>query len=212
LEIATLLAELGFDTPETAAQARAVLETENLTNPRKSRIDASKRPRIEEALDLLFLPTCGAPQCNLSAGGRALVKVADPLHCRICHGSSNARGLHGADLAFQQAGISRVLVVGGSPSVHDELRQKAPKSWDLRIVDGTGKRTMDQARADLKWAQLVLIWGATELDHKVSGLYTRTDDGARDRVVIVNRRGIAALFEAAGERAKQLAARGARSS
>lgn len=51
-------------------------------------------------------------------------------------------------------------------------------------------QTGRDAKADLAWADIVVVWDGTELDHKVSRLYT----DARDRrVVTCQRRGIAAL-------------------
>lgn len=201
LDIGALLTELGFDTADSAARARAVLEEEHLTRPGKTRIDAAKRPRIEEALATRFLVTCGAPECARGAGMREVAIAASLARCSVCHGSANRRSITEAQTTLRKAGISRILVVGGSPALHEELRRTAPADWELRLVDGTARRTGDAARSDLKWAQLVLIWGATELDHKVSTLYTDPRDGGRKDLVIVNRRGIAALFEAASKHA-----------
>ncbi len=88
------------------------------------------------------------------------------------------------------------MVVGGSPSVHEELRTLAPADWELRLVVGTERRTADAARADLRWADLVLIWGSSELDHKVSAHYTSSGSLSQN-VALVNRRGVAALLERA---------------
>ncbi len=39
------------------------------------------------------------------------------------------------------------------------------------MVDGMLRRTETQARHDLEWADLVLVWCGTELHHKVIGQY-----------------------------------------
>jgi len=62
------------------------------------------------------------------------------------------------------------------------------------MVDGTERRTGDRARADVEWADLVLVWGASELHHKVSWLYTQVPQPLRHKVVHASRRGIAALL------------------
>src|SRR5262249_6039895 len=68
---------------------------------------------------------------------------------------------------------------------------------ELRLVDGTERRTLGQARLDLEWADLVLLWGGSELDHRVSTLYTGAPPQLRRKLVHASKRGIAALLEAA---------------
>jgi hypothetical protein len=118
-------------------------------------------------------------------------------HCQVCGGSANRRAIQRAAATFARHGVSRIVVVGGSPAVHEELERLKPEAWSLRLVDGTQRRTGDLARTDLRWAQLVLVWGSSELDHKVSALYTGVREPGGAAVVTLNRRGIAALLEAA---------------
>ena len=84
----------------------------------------------------------------------------------------------------------RLVVVVGSPATHEQLRELVGTRVDLRVVSGTERRTGNEAKADLAWADLVVIWGSTQLDHKTSRLYTAARD---DRVVTCAKRGIAAL-------------------
>lgn len=195
LDISELLDGLGFDTPGAQARARAVLEAGKLTRPGKARIDGAKRTRLEALLEVRFFVSCGAPDCDRAAGGREVVRAARSTACRVCEGSANRRAVVVAARAFALKNVRRIVVVGGSPSVHDELTKLKPAEWELRLVDGTSRRTLDLARADVRWADLVLVWGSSELDHKVSEHYTRETD--RSRLVTVNRRGIAALLDAA---------------
>ena len=195
LAIATLLSELGFDAPESQARARALLIENRLTTPAKQGISVAKRPRVEELLRAQFIVTCATPACKAAShDGRTHVLTHDRRHCWICGGSDNRRAVEAAAEAFAAAGVKRIVIVGGSPAVHDELRQLQPPGWELRLVDGTERRTGDAARSDLRWADLVIVWGSTELDHKVSGHYTRE---GLDKVVHVTRRGIAAILDEA---------------
>jgi hypothetical protein len=196
LDLTGLLRELGFDSPDAAQRARDVLVAAKLTTPTKSRIDAAKRPRVEAVLREKLFVTCGTLACVQQASGREPLTADQPVHCWVCAGSSNLRAIQASDEAFQRASIRKIVIVGGSPSVHDELRQLAPKRWELRLINGTDRRTSDLAQADVRWADLILIWGSSELDHKVSTLYAKKENG-KDNVVLVNRRGIAALLEAA---------------
>jgi hypothetical protein len=189
--LADLLLGLGFETPTTQARAREALVAAHLTTPTKQAISAEKRPRVEAVLRERFVVTCSSPGCSPPPDGRERILVHDRHRCWICGGSDNRRTMETAARLFEAAGIARLVVVGGSPSVHEELRQLAPPSWQMRVIDGTARRTSESARGDLRWADLVLLWGSSELDHKVSELYSgRT-------VVHVRRRGIAALLEEA---------------
>jgi hypothetical protein len=196
LAIADLLNDLGFDSPAAQARARDALVAGRLTTPAKLGIAADKRPRVEELLRATFLVTCGAADCGRSAAGREVVVAHDRRRCWICGGSDNRRAVDRAAAIFRERGIRKIVVVGGSPGVHEQLRELAPGEWELRLIDGTERRTSEAARFDLRWADLVIVWGGSELNHKVSAHYTGTGP-QYDRVIAVSRRGIAALLDGA---------------
>lgn len=200
LDIRALLSELGFGDDDAYAEARKALEASKLTTSRKQRIDAAKRSRVEALLSSQFLVTCGDDGCDARAEGRQVLSAASPDQCQVCAGSANRRALDAAVDQTRKAKISRIVVVGGAPAVHETLRRMKPPQWELRIVEGTARRTADQAKGDLRWADLVIVWGATELDHKVSELYTVHRD---PRCVTINRRGLAALFDAIAEHTRR---------
>lgn len=195
LDIAALLSELGFESAEDQRRARQVLTDARLTREGKQRIAAEKRARVEELLDSRFHVTCGAPDCTAFANGREPVRAETITKCRVCGGSANRRAIDAAREAFRHAGIKRVVIVGGSPALHDELRRTAPDEWELRLIDGSQRRTLADARADLRWADIVLVWGGTILDHKVSELYTHAKEASRGHIVKCARRSIAALLD-----------------
>ncbi|HEV2010843.1 MAG TPA: hypothetical protein VGS17_07445 [Candidatus Limnocylindria bacterium] len=88
--------------------------------------------------------------------------------------------------------MRRVVVIGGSPATRQALTRHV-EGLDVQLVDGT--RTLDATRARqlLGWADLVLVWGTTQLDHRVSTLFT----SAKDRkVVTAAKRGIGGLLDA----------------
>jgi hypothetical protein len=191
LPLVDLLNGLGFETATTQARAREILVAARLTTPTKQAISAGKQPRVEAVLREHFVVTCSSSGCRPPMDGREHVVVHDRRLCWMCGGSDNRRTVETAAKLFEAAGIRRLVIVGGSPSVHDELRQLAPSTWEMRVIDGTDRRTSDSARSDLRWADLVLLWGSSELDHKVSELYSGRN------VVHVRRRGISALLEEA---------------
>jgi hypothetical protein len=191
-------AERGITLQDARARARAVLEEVGLTSARKVRISEAKLPKAEQVLAERFYRVCAASDCQqvARASGREPLLVEPRSHCEHCGGSNNRR----AEVAFLEAcqrhGVRRVVVVGGSPAVREELEDKLSGRLELRMVDGTERRTAGKAQSDLEWGDLVLVWGATELHHKVSAHYTQPGTPYRHKVVHVARRGVASLLEA----------------
>jgi hypothetical protein len=197
-EIDDWLAQTGFGLPEARALARGALEDARLTRAGKRRISDEKLERAEAELASRFFLHCENPACLGLAqrSGRTPVRADPKAACEGCGGSDNRRAEEAFAQACGRAGVHRVVVVGGSPAVRDELTRGLGKALELRVVDGTERRTGDRARGDVEWADLVLVWGASELHHKVSWLYTQVPAPLRTKVVHVAKRGVAALLEA----------------
>jgi len=198
IAIADLLTQEGFDTLPAFQTAREVLISKGLTNARKTNIHVDKLPRVREALAGELYRACSDPLCQtmakLECGSRQIVTVS-PAGCRICGGKNSRRCLEAAGRLFQQHGILRVVIVGGTNTDHEEIaRQVRGKSVEFRFVDGTrAGRAARLAEANIRWADLVVIWTNRPLKHSVSNTYTgnRNGDG---RVVYANRTGVAAMI------------------
>jgi hypothetical protein len=199
VDIDAWLSAEGFDLPESRAAARETLEAGGLTRAGKARMSAAKEDRARAALEERLFKHCATPACVAAAtgSGRTPVRTAHRAACASCAGSDNRRAEEALVSACQRAGIRRLAIVGGSPSVREELRDALSGRLELRLVDGTERRTLAQARLDLDWAELVLLWGGSELDHRVSTLYTGAPPPLRRKLVHASKRGIAALLEAA---------------
>jgi hypothetical protein len=199
VDIDAWLTQEGFDLSEGRALAREALEAGGLTRAGKSRMSAEKEERARALLNERFYRHCATPACvTVAAGsGRVPVRTAHRTACASCGGSDNRRAEEALVAACQRAGIRRLAIVGGSPSVREELRDALSGRLELRLVDGTERRTLAQARLDLDWSDLVLLWGGSELDHRVSTLYTGAPAALRRKLVHTSKRGIAALLEAA---------------
>lgn len=202
LAIDELLDRLGYGGERARVQARAALEAAGLTNPRKQRIASAKVAAVTAALAARFVRTCARTACRraAAAAGREIVEVAQPRDCETCGGQENSTEVERAIAALRERGLPRIVVVGGSPATHEELRRLITDRLELRLVSGTDRRNSTAAKADLAWADLVVVWGGTELDHKVSKLYT---DAKPSHVVTCPRRGIAALATTMVEAARR---------
>lgn len=195
--IADVLRGLGLE-GEEAALARTVLELAGLTNPRKQRVSLAKVGRVATAIDAELARLCRRCATEVE-GERRLVVIVPSEACARCGGSASARALQGLLGAARAAGVQRIVLVGGSPDVRRELgRLQGP--LELRLVDGTERRTGAEARRDVEWADVVVVAGASELAHKVSLLYTR-EPAARGKLVTVPRRSVEAI---AGEVVRHL--------
>lgn len=173
----------------------AALEDAGLSNPRKERIAEAKRQQVATVLGAHFFRVCTRGDCkNAAAGlaaGRTVVPAAKPADCEVCGGSRNNAAVDEMVSAFRAVGWSRLVVVGGSPATREDLGRHIDKRLEVRMVDGTRSRRLADAESDVAWANLVLIWASTELDHKVSELYRGP------KVVTARSRGIAELCSAA---------------
>jgi len=198
LLIDALLAELGYDTPHARARAREVLHNAGLTRPGKQGIASSKRQRVELALSAAIIRVCGK-KCEALArksDARAPVIVAGAT-CELCAGSNNRRAALECARVMQENGVTRLLVLGGAPGVWHELTATLePLGITIEIVDGT-KRSHSQREAMQKMmrAQLMIVWGSTELRHAISSLYTE-ETPAGLRKITVARRSVEALCNA----------------
>jgi hypothetical protein len=92
--------------------------------------------------------------------------------CAICGGSANEAAVKRMLDACRDAGWTRLCIVGGSPNTHDSLKALVADALELRLIDGQSARAKKLAKADLDWADHVVVWGSTQLDHKTSAHYT----------------------------------------
>ena len=186
-----LLQEIGFDTPDARALARDALAAAGLTRPGKTGMSAGKRAAAEDALATLLVRHCGDERCiawaRTDQADRQPVQVS-PAGCELCGGSNNRRAARLLLATCRRRGVTRVLIVGGSPATALELREMLP-GLDVRVVEGNGRPDERRAAQDAAWAQVVVVWATTILDHKLSQLYTRGPH------LTVARRGVEALCD-----------------
>ncbi len=175
-----------------------MLEAGGLTRAGKARISQEKLERVTALLGERLFLHCTQSECVAFARASGKAPVAcDPRNaCQRCFGSDNARAVKEVVEACRKRGFSKLVIVGGSPTVRQELERLVPPgALELRLVDGTKARPIDQAKADLQWGDVVLLWGATELHHKVSNQYQDSATGAwKRKLVHVPKRGIAQLL------------------
>lgn len=197
LDIVELLRAEGLANAEAQRDGRRALEAAGLTRPGKRRIARTKLEDARRAIAERLLRLCGDPECLRLANGGAAARpsvVAAANACEVCGGSNNRRAAAALVRCLRRNGVRRVLVVGGSPSTRAELGRLLADGGDLetRLVDPDGSHARKDAEPHLQWAQLLVVWGATQLPHKVSKLYTDRPP-PHLRVVSLAKRSVEAL-------------------
>lgn len=187
------------------AAARQALVDAGLTNGKKQRMTESKRERASRALWERLAGWCGEPPCESTARttGLPVVRV-HRRRCLGCGGSSIQRAARAAVEACEQAGIRRVLLLGGSPPAHSEIRQQLKQlgcRLEIGIIEPGRNVTEKDARAALARVDAVFAWAGTPLDHKVSELFARREPGAPPYLHVPTT-GTASFFEALARHAR----------
>ena len=191
----------GYNTPEARQRARAALEAAELTNPRKKNIAAYKLNDAERALAAALVRVCGDACVRLARSMRTERRepvIVTGATCEVCGGSNNRRASITCAALLKRKKVKRVLVVGGTPNQHQELRDLFDGDGiTLEFVDGTNRsHTQRDAIANMRRSDLVVIWGPTPLRHAVSEHYTNRNSREtvpNVRIVTIPKRGIEAL-------------------
>jgi hypothetical protein len=199
--LARLARERNLD-PSAVDVLRAILAAEGLLVD--DGVDGATLPAVRPFLDQALSPTCGNAECDGMAPrlcGGAVVHTG-AARCCVCGGSVNERARARIYAACVRSGARNLVVVGGSPRSREEIAGDggrwdrlvtAPLGIEWRLVDGSARHTEIAARANIAWADLVVIWGPTQLGHKVSILYT--GPGGHARTVTCGLRGFGALAD-----------------
>ncbi len=139
---------------------------------------------------------CGDSGCAPEVGAAAL--QVEPARCEVCGGSDIQRAAHGFERACAAANIVRVRFVGGSPNYRTKLAALFPAGGPLNVHTTLGDKRvrLNRSRSQQRGDDLVIIWGATELDHATSGAY-RAEYG---RTEVIAHRGIGRMLELAAAR------------
>ncbi len=190
-----MLKGFGIVDPGAQKTALAALVEAGVISGRRGRVNiaAEKVARARGALEEAFLWRCGNGDCRRTASREdAPTLPVQQASCAVCGGSKDDAALKRMAAAADAANMRRILVVGGTPAKRTEIAEKSPDGVEWRLLDGQKSRDDRYFRADRNWADVIVIWGSTLLDHRVSNHFAGRGD---DRVITVERRGIAALAD-----------------
>ena len=118
----------------TRPRIHTFLATSDLHMQHKLRMSEEKLPRATELLRARFILHCDAKECAAfaAASGREPLLASRKSACERCGGSDNARAETEFLEACRRRGARRVVVVGGSPAVREELESKLGGALELR--------------------------------------------------------------------------------
>lgn len=188
LLLTTLLAQRGLHA-EAAAQVLRALQVAGLTRPGKQRIVESKVPQVDALIEERFFRVCTSAACRpapAEAAQRAVLTVPKEF-CEVCGGSASAHAVQRMAEAMKKAGLKRLLIVGGTPGNRQEILGLLPTWIDVQFVQEETSWNLSTAAQTARWADVIVIWGATPISHKVTELFK-----TYDRVQMA-RRGISSL-------------------
>jgi hypothetical protein len=187
-----LARELGYGGPMPALEV--ALQEAGLSRPEKRNVSSAKRRAIADLIAERFVLVCHRGDCRteVRAEERVVVSAASPEFCEVCGGSPVSTALREMSAACRHAGVRRIVVVGGSPVIRARLEREVGDELELRLVDGTTARSVGQAKEDLAWADLLIVWSGSELAHKATMAYPK----GHPRMITLTRRGIPALARA----------------
>lgn len=130
---------------------------------------------------------CERAECQ-PEGARAVVLRVEPERCEVCGGSDIKVAFALLLRASRVAGVTRLVIVGGSPPYHTQLKELS-RGTDLKLDLVSGRSKLGKRRARTE-AERVVIWGATILDHGTSAAYEHLGD----RLIRVPHRGISRML------------------
>jgi len=182
--------------PEEQLRAVAALGGKPEARSLVDRLVARDADDMAGFLDRRLALVCGAAACEPQDA--AAVLVVEPARCDVCGGSDIQRAAGAFASACEAAGLKRVRVIGGSPAYRTQLEHLFPKGGPLTVLTMKGDKrvSLNRSKRHQSKDDLVIVWGATELDHATSGAYR----AAYGRVMVIAHRGIARMLELAAER------------
>ena len=196
MPISGLLETLGFSNPSLRSAARQIIETAGYTNPRKTNISVNKAELVQIYIKTNFRLVC-SDGCDAASGKKRMkssLRVRTDK-CEFCSGSNQNRLVAKMAKNLSDRGLSEILIVGGSIQSANTLNRLLKSSKiNLKIVQGTKRINSKMAKLLCRNSDLVVIWGATQLDHTVSKVFNiAAEPGTK---VPVARPGLKALTEA----------------
>jgi len=95
--------------------------------------------------------------------------------------------------ACERAHVQRVLIIGGPADLRAALLALLLK-LDVRAIDGTEPLTDDRADRLSQWADVVVLWGPSDLHRGVAKHFGRGGRSRAAAVITVEQAGIAGLL------------------
>ena len=194
--ISDLLETIGFSDTGIQSPARKIIETAGYTNPRKINIATDKARLIEAYVEnnfrLVCSTACAAALDQKQMRPQLRVKAQK---CEFCNGSKQNKLLAKMANDLSNNNLLEILVVGGSTQSANTLNRALKHcKINIKIVEGTKRTNLKTAKILCRSADVVVIWGATQLDHTVSQVFSAAADPAKK--VPVARPGLNALADA----------------
>ena len=196
MPISHLLESIGFSDASLQLAARPIIEAAGYTNSRKINISIDKAKLVEAYIKNNFRLVC-SPACAAALGKKRMRTQlqVEIKKCEFCNGSKQNKLLAKMAKDLFDQNLLEILVVGGSPQSASTLNRVLKNcNINIKVIEGTKRTNSKTAKLLCRTADVVVIWGATQLDHTVSQVFSAATEP--NKKVPVARPGIKALVEA----------------
>lgn len=148
-------------------------------------VQARTQSRSQPPATVLQRSVCAACQED---GLAVLATLRRGTDCSVCRGSGDLRAIWALTRALQSRHMTHVVLVGGVPKKWVQLTQTlATAGIDLRIVDGKAPHRTEAAARNIAWADLIVLWKPTPVDHAVTKPYPQSTTPGLPVVTVVSR-------------------------
>ncbi len=197
--IPRMLSKYGITANDAQQLARQFLYDRGVIgkNPGRPSMAAHKIEYAIKELYDAFSWHCNNGNCRRAAARDNPKLLVERFACMYCGGSNDCCALRNLAVAMENVGKGRILVVGGTKAKWQEIENKSPDgrpNW--KFIDGTKAPPNRLLKGYHKWADVIVIWSRTPLDHRVSVHFDIKSD---TRVVKAPSTGIASLAKAVSQ-------------
>lgn len=171
-----LYKKFGFKA-EHYEELNKLLADENLSNLKKKNVSSEKENKISEVIERKYVRHCSRGDCknkarNIVRVANETINVSSSKNCDVCKGSITEQRVEAMIKACLSVGLKKICIVGGFPNPLLDFKQRVGSKLSLRFINGKIARKKKDAMCDVRWAEQIVIWGRTLLDHDVSNLYS----------------------------------------
>lgn len=173
--LSTLLARVGMADVESQAQVvMAALGQREAAQALLRLLRPSDGDQCVRLLTERVRRCCVDPLCNQVVANQNLIalRVDAESACEVCHGNNERRWFLRMTQECERAGVRRLLLVGGTDAVHEQVRGLCQGlRVDFRIVGAHEELVAARIQGRVEGCDMLVLWGPELVDAATSAAY-----------------------------------------